>query len=349
MKQLTLSVIMSNYNHSRYLPGALSAILEQSYQPLELIIVDDCSTDNSIEVLESYAQKYPIIRLIRNSRNMGILHNVSMLLGLCRGDFVLGAAADDQVLPGLLEKSMGLLALHPEAGLCSALSLLIDEEGTTTGEYHTPPTISRAPCYLSPAQVCSTLRRYGDWFTGNTTIYRRDALLEIGGFLPELRSFCDGFASRVLALGWGACFIPEPLGAFRVMPGSYSSETRNDVKAFLDNMQLAEELMRTRYRNLVPQDYVSEFRRRYLYTAGVMSSRNAQVQQREHMDRLSTLIEDPGLVDRLLLAWSQASTNVVFGVTRLHLYLRLRRLSWPIIQRAFNAMMESRKRRRGTK
>jgi len=63
MDKSTLSVIMSNYNHSRFLPEALDAIVNQSRQPDEFIIIDDASTDNSVEIIQSYASRYPFIKL----------------------------------------------------------------------------------------------------------------------------------------------------------------------------------------------------------------------------------------------------------------------------------------------
>ena len=61
-----LSVIVPNYNHAQYLPEAVNAILNQSCRPMEVIVIDDCSTDNSVEVIEAFIRQDPIIRLYRN-------------------------------------------------------------------------------------------------------------------------------------------------------------------------------------------------------------------------------------------------------------------------------------------
>ena len=69
MNPPTLSVIMPIYNKASELPKGLELILNQSFQPKEIIIVDDGSTDNSFEIIESFAQKYPIIQAYKNEKN----------------------------------------------------------------------------------------------------------------------------------------------------------------------------------------------------------------------------------------------------------------------------------------
>lgn len=76
----TLCVLMPNYNHARFLPESLEAILAQSYPPLEVIVLDDASTDNSVEVIESFLRRDPRVRLVRNERNVGVERSVNRLV-----------------------------------------------------------------------------------------------------------------------------------------------------------------------------------------------------------------------------------------------------------------------------
>jgi glycosyltransferase involved in cell wall biosynthesis len=62
----TLSVVVPNYNHGKYLEFSLPALLRQSVQPLEIIVLDDVSTDNSVEVIRRFAAQSPLIRLVQN-------------------------------------------------------------------------------------------------------------------------------------------------------------------------------------------------------------------------------------------------------------------------------------------
>src|SRR5205809_2814761 len=118
----SLSVVVPNYNHSQFLPAALGAILEQSVPASEVIVIDDASTDNSLEILNGFARKHPNLKVHRNEKNQGVLFGMRRGIELARSDYVLFAAADDQVLPGFFEKSLRLLARHPEAGLSCTVS-----------------------------------------------------------------------------------------------------------------------------------------------------------------------------------------------------------------------------------
>jgi len=266
--QPTLSVIMPNYNHAHHLHESLEAILSQSYRPMEIIVIDDASTDNSVEVIKSFAKKEPILRLIRNEHNMGVLHNIKSAQELASGTFIYGAAADDRILPGFLAESMNLLSQNPGSGLCSTLSRSIDEQGKDKGVFPSP-VVLKSPGYISPRESLDLLRKYGSWIKGNTTIYRREALIEAGGFLPALQSFTDGFIQQVLALRHGACFIPRPLACFRESHASYSTATTLDMERFLSVIQHARTLMATVYKDLFPIDYAQTLERRLLWSGGV--------------------------------------------------------------------------------
>src|SRR5882762_8012778 len=115
MARPTLSVIVPNYNHAQYLPVCLPAILNQSVPALEVIVVDDASTDNSVEVLKAFAQKYSSLRFYRNDQNRGVNYNLNFGLSVAKGDFVFFPGADDEVMPGLFEKSLTLLQQYPKA------------------------------------------------------------------------------------------------------------------------------------------------------------------------------------------------------------------------------------------
>jgi len=70
----TLSVVMCNYKHGHYIQEALQTILSQSFAPLEVIVIDDGSTDNSVQVTESIAKKNPTVKFYRNVKNEGVWH-----------------------------------------------------------------------------------------------------------------------------------------------------------------------------------------------------------------------------------------------------------------------------------
>src|SRR5471030_1152802 len=97
---LTLSVILPNYNHGRYLPRALDALLAQDRPADEIIVVDDGATDDSLDIVSRYAEEYPSIRALKNPKNMGVIVTLTRGLQAARGKYVYFGAADDFVMPG---------------------------------------------------------------------------------------------------------------------------------------------------------------------------------------------------------------------------------------------------------
>ncbi len=217
----TLSVIMPSYNHARYLEGALRAHLDQSVSPLEILVIDDASTDDSCARVERLAQQHPPLRLIRLSRNAGVSTASNLGLTEARGDYVCFSAVDDLVLPGFAERSLELLARNPDAAFCfSDAAILVGDTGTTR---YAPLFLSDTPCRLSPADMQYFLRRTCYHLPSHAILYRRQHVLDLGGLDPELRWIADWFMNYVLAFRYGACYIPEVLALFRVSPDSYSA------------------------------------------------------------------------------------------------------------------------------
>jgi hypothetical protein len=221
MRRPTLSVVMPNYNHARYLPAALRAHLEQTVPPVEVIVVDDASTDDSCAVVERLAATHPGLRLIRLPRNGGV--NAAMNRGLreARGDYVCFSAADDLVGREFAERSLEVLARHPTAGFCfSDEGVLLGDRGVAR---HSPLGLSEGPCMLSPLDMERFLRRACVHLPSHAALYRRDALLALGGFIEELRWIADWFVNYVLAFRHGACYVPQVLAWYRLLPDSYSA------------------------------------------------------------------------------------------------------------------------------
>lgn len=261
-----LAVFLPNYNHGQYIVQALDALLAQSVQPAVIDVVDDASTDGSPETIARYAERNPTVRATFLDRNRGIHHNMGLWLASAEARYLYFAAADDQVLPGLFEQSLALLRAYPAAGICSALCRLMDADGRDLGLFPTPVCLN-APGYLPPTAAARFLMREDSWFNGSSTIFRREALLAAGGFRPELGSFTDGYASRVVALMTGACFIPRALGCWRRADSGLAGQTSSDVDRVRSLAATAAQLMATEHADLFPKGYAQRWRGRWFFGA----------------------------------------------------------------------------------
>ncbi len=221
MKKNTLSVIMCNYNYGQYIKEALEAILTQSYQPKEVIVVDDGSTDDSVKIIERLAEKYSSLVFIKNEKNMGSLFSVNLALSKTTGDYIYSASSDDKILPGFFEKTMNLLNEYPEAVFCCSDPVFFDDESNKIKVKSWG--ITDKSSFFPPEKIVEHLRRRNFLIAGHTLILKKKTLLDAGGYIPELKWHVDWFMHHVFAFRSGICYIPEGLAMLRQHRASFSS------------------------------------------------------------------------------------------------------------------------------
>ncbi|MBA4016117.1 MAG: hypothetical protein C0483_02905 [Pirellula sp.] len=241
----TLSIYMPNFNHAAYLPQAIEAIVGQSRPPDEFLIADDASSDESAEIIESYARRYASIRFIRHTQNRGAVATIDELVKECRCDYLYGAAADDFVLPGFFEAALKAAADFPQAGIVFGKLMSVDDTGRKPRDVQAPPWESTQ--YVSPARFLTEyLDRQPPYRSLSTsTIYRRDCLAEVGWFRPQLGHWCDTFAIRAIALKYGAAYVPQPFAVWRKLAGSLSQGSQSSLRKNQDIVDFAASLMRS--------------------------------------------------------------------------------------------------------
>ena len=216
--QPKLSVILPNFNHADHLPQCLEAILSQSFGDLELVVVDDASTDSSRDVLASCARSDSRVRVFHNPKNLGVIATLNRAMELSRAEYVFGAASDDYVLPGYFRQAMDLFAANPQAGLATGLAECVDGHGRLKAL--TPGYWSDEPRYIEPRELAPRMKSCG---VPGPTIWRRAAFLEAGGYHADLRWHGDWFPLQVVAFRHGVCFVPEPISVVREVADSYSA------------------------------------------------------------------------------------------------------------------------------
>jgi glycosyltransferase domain-containing protein len=255
-RNVTVSVLLCNYNDARYLPDSLSAICAQTRPPQEVIVLDDGSTDNSLEIIEGFARRHPFIRVLKNETNRGLLYSINRALREARYEFVVWAAADDRLIPSFLARNARCLREHPEAGIAfSRLAVFrdgSDEITPFTEENHGAAfDFGTRARFLSPEMLRERLQQSYIWISANTVMADRAALIQAGGFDPDLRWHADHFGFLTVALRHGACCIPETLALMRQRNQTYSSAgmaKRDEQRATLG--RLADKLTSKGWRDI---------------------------------------------------------------------------------------------------
>jgi glycosyltransferase involved in cell wall biosynthesis len=314
-----VSVILPNYNHGRWLRRSLAALVSQVPAPLEIIVVDDGSTDDSVAIIESFRDRHASVRLLRHPVNRGAPAAVRTALAEARGEFLLFAAADDFVLPGLIARGVEALRAHPEAALFCSEVAVVDASGKLAGfRPATPP--SRTSGYLSPADVRREIRRSDNWMVGPSVIYRRSHLEEIGYFDESLGTLGDGMATRLLAFRHGFCYEAEVLATWRVHPGSLSAQSSLSVS---ENQRLVETAGRWISEHF-PADVRDSYRRLF------------ERRKRFNMARLWVVLRD-GTVNceaiSDLLQWGRLDRAVLRVLARIPLFTGVLVLGWMTLRR----------------
>ena len=125
-----VSVIVPNYNHASFLRQRIESVLNQSFQDFEVILLDDCSSDNSREVIESYRSDPRVKQIVYNERNGGSAFAQWVKgISLAHGEWVWIAESDDWADPDFLERMMSAVSENPSCGLAYSWSYRTDDKG----------------------------------------------------------------------------------------------------------------------------------------------------------------------------------------------------------------------------
>ncbi len=230
----SVTIILSNYNHGRFLPESLRHICEQSRPADKILVIDDGSTDNSVNIIEGFEQRYDNLRLIKNSVNIGLQASIEKVLPLVVTDCIVWSASDDLLLPNFLEKSMAVLERHPKAGLVfSELTVLKGETGIIS-RFAEEPSVAHIydlrdlPEFADSKTVCARMKRSYFPPTSNSVVVRMWALKDVGYFRASLEWHSDWLAYNAIAVKFGACVVAETLALIRERDDSYSAVGRRD-------------------------------------------------------------------------------------------------------------------------
>lgn len=125
-----VSVIIPNYNHAAYLRERIDSVLAQTYQDFEVILLDDCSTDQSLSVINEYREHPRVSHVVVNEVNTGnTFIQWERGISLAQGEYIWIAESDDMAKPQLLETLINALTAHPEVVVAYCHSQMIDSNG----------------------------------------------------------------------------------------------------------------------------------------------------------------------------------------------------------------------------
>lgn len=225
-----ISVVMSVYNEENYLQEAVDSILKQTVQDFELIIVDDCSTDRTREILRGYRD--PRIRVIWNEENKGLTANLNLAISLAKGQYIARMDGDDLSHPDRFEKELRYLKEHPEMKLISCRT-------ETFGREHLRSDIQGDPEYLRCRMLVRPVLAHPGF------LVRGEVFRKLGFRYDEtFRQAQDYDLAARLSRKYAIGICPEVLLEYRAHKGQVSSKAGSRQFANADRVRarLLEEL-----------------------------------------------------------------------------------------------------------
>lgn len=214
---MKVSVAMCTYNGAKYIREQLDSILLQTRSVDEIIISDDGSSDDTVDILRMYAEKYPCVHFAKNTTNKGFKLNFLDTMRQCTGDIVFLADQDDRWLPNKVEYILDWYSNHPQIQLVFTNANIIDGEGNPTGE-----TAFELVGFDSEKQKAAlngflvSILCVGNRATGATMAIRKDFIKSYKDEWYTDEKFHDIALVTEAAGKEVAGFIPEPLMAYRL-------------------------------------------------------------------------------------------------------------------------------------
>lgn len=171
-KNPKVSIVIPIYNAEKYIAEAIEGLLNQTFKDFELILVNDCSTDNTSEILKEYAQRDKRIKIINNEKNLRVSAAANRGIKEAKGEYIVKQDSDDWSYPDRIEKQVKYMDAHPKVVLSSGNMEICDENMKVKNRTHFPTTHK---------EIMNVLLQFNP-MVHSAMIYRRETFLEVGGY-----------------------------------------------------------------------------------------------------------------------------------------------------------------------
>lgn len=205
-----VSICIPNYNYGLYVGKAIQSAINQSYENVEIVVIDNASTDNSIEVINSFKQNNKV-KIFENTENIGALRNFNKSFELSKGDYVVFLSSDDMLKPKFVEKCVQVFEKY-DVGMVGTEMALIDKDDNILGEYipfyddnYIIPGIKQAKVFLM-----------GNCFGSNQVLIERSVLEKVGLFDGRFGAASDWHLWFRICLQSDIAYLKEQLTTLRL-------------------------------------------------------------------------------------------------------------------------------------
>jgi len=225
-----VSVVVASYNHAGHLDRRMASLISQTYQNIEILVIDDHSPDNSLEVLRKY-ESHPKVKLVARHDNGGWVAVFNQGIEMASGEFVLFANCDDECDPSMIERLVAGVRAFPSAGISFCRSLLIDKDGKHLGDdYSMRESAFRLRCEGDTLIDQSEMGRFllHSCVIPNTSaaLIRRECFDTVGLISAAYRVCSDWDLYFKIATCYDVAYLAAPLNRFRQHPTSITGSAK---------------------------------------------------------------------------------------------------------------------------
>jgi glycosyltransferase involved in cell wall biosynthesis len=229
-----VSVICTCYNHAGYVQEALRSVVGQTYINIELVVIDNASTDASATEIQAFCTEYPATKFIQNTVNQGLCRAFNQGLAMVIGEYVIDLAADDVLLPGRVARQVERFRSLPlYYGVVFSNAAFIDENGGETGYHYPVDATGHSTQFVPTGDVFQDiLSRY--FINTPTMMMRRDMLVSLGGYDETLAYEDFDFWVRS-ARHYRYAYVDEVLTLKRRLPDSLGAQVTKRGNLLLES------------------------------------------------------------------------------------------------------------------
>lgn len=195
-----ISIIIANYNKAKYLEETLDSALNQNYPNYDIIFIDDCSSDDSWEIVQKYKDR---IKLFKNTVNSGVIYTRTKGIGLTDAEYIMFLDSDDKIYPTSLSTLIIPLTLNPKLGISYSQFY---------ANYKTYEILIQPIEYSLPRLMVKD-------YIPVCNIFRKQSFLDVGGFDPNFSIGAEDWELWIAMgnMGWKGQLVHEPLFWYRAV------------------------------------------------------------------------------------------------------------------------------------
>jgi glycosyltransferase involved in cell wall biosynthesis len=278
-----VSVIMSVYNDEEYVQEAVDSILNQTFKDFEFIIINDGSTDRTLDILQSYNDDRVI--LLNNEKNIGLVKSLNRGLENAKGQYIARADGDDISFPNRFEKQIRFLDEHPNVGLISSSAIIIDATGNE---------IEMSELATENEEI-RTIFLKGNCIWHTSSIFKSDCVKKVGKYREWFRNAEDYDLWLRLIKYYDVANIGDPLCKVRIVNGSMSTGTEKEIEQ-MEYQNFAR--LFAEQRRLYGYDELEKNSKNWFFMKSLNSRFYFNMSKRHHTDGMRW---DPGLTKKYLV------------------------------------------------